>query len=106
MEDAVENYAISHGGTHQRLARALELGIISEAEVRTIGSSAIAMTLVEIQSYGILQVTWVQQLAQDALDDGIENPELRKIASMGAHGQYQGNLARDLNDAPSELDGT
>ena len=99
MDAAVEQYALNHGGTQQRIANAALVGICPPAT--GFKESFLALTLVEMVSYGLLQLPWVQQIAQDAVADGLLHPELVKISSMGNSGQTPGNLSRDFNAACS-----
>ena len=40
----------------------------------------------------------VQELAAGAVADGFDvHPEIRALGALGAHGDYPGNVARDLN---------
>lgn len=97
LSAAVAQFATSRGGTHQRIANAANIGLVApEPEVK---ESYLALTLVELVSYGVLSLPWVQQIAADAVADGLIHPELLKISLMGASGQQAGNLSRDFNDA-------
>ena len=95
LSQAVENYALNHGGTQQRIANAALVGISPPAS--ELKESLLALTLVEMVSYGVMQLPWVQQIAQDAVADGLKHTELIKISSMGNSGQTPGNLSRDFN---------
>ena len=97
LSQAVEDYALNHGGTHQRLANAAHIGLVEPPPANK--ESMLALTLVELVSYGLLQIPWIQQIAQDAVADGLDHPELVKLSSLGNHGQQPGNLSRDFNDA-------
>ena len=97
LSAAVAQFASTRGGTHQKNANAASIGLVApEPEVK---ESYLALTLVELVSYGVLSLPWVQQIAADAVADGLIHPELLKISSMGASGQQAGNLSRDFNDA-------
>ena len=77
-----------HGGHAQQLEQL--------REQEEIGPSALARILVQKWSWGALSAPELQEIANAAYEDGLQHPEIYKLASLGRWGQYPGNLQRDL----------
>ena len=78
------------GGYKQRLAKAKQ-----DAEpVR--GSSKLASLLMEQWAWGEMSAPKVQAVAHAAFQDGLDHPQIEKLAMMGTSGAHPGNCHRDL----------
>ena len=78
------------GGYKQQLAKAKEE---EEAERKP---SKLAAQLVEKWAWGAMSAPEVQLLASAALEDGLQHPDVAKLAKIGGSGKYPGNTHRDL----------
>mgnify|MGYP002810293274 CR=1 FL=1 len=83
------------GGTHQRISFQQSEG--NEIPLPPVVlPSVLAGELCEAYALGLMPANRVQSLAAAAVTDGCEHPELRALASLGAHGAQTQNCSRDL----------
>ena len=78
------------GGIEQRLAQ------LEEEEGEQEGDSKLARELLSMWSWGTMSAPLVQTLAHAACQDGLEHPDVQKLARIGGAGKYPGNMQRDL----------
>ena len=82
--------------------RSLEGGHKQQVERAKAQSSAdrppskLASQLLERWAWGELSAPGVQALAQAALEDGLQHPEVEQLSKIGAKGKHFGNMHRDL----------
>ena len=79
-----------YGGYIQRLAQAKAL------EEQEQQPSKLAAELLQKWAWGTMSAPAVQSLAAAALADGLDHPEVQRLASIGASGKFPGNMHRDL----------
>ena len=79
----------AHGGASQVLHAAATL-------LGGQHTSVLASRLLLLWSWGLLTTPHLQFLAEGAILDGTQHPDLDKLAALGAHGAYAGNTRRDL----------
>eukprot|EP00971_Amphidinium_carterae_P351523 6492152-Amphidinium_carterae.2 len=88
-ENAVAAWRATHGGRRQRLSATS----VAAAPHRT---SHLVNALLELWSEGQLPAVAVQHLASQAVLDGLEDDEVKKLSVLGAGGYYSNNVNRDL----------
>ena len=79
------------GGHNQQLAQ-----LQAEKEETPQGKSKLAAQLMGSWSWGIMSAPLIQALAAAAVHDGLEHPQVAKIAKVGSSGKFPGNMQRDL----------
>ena len=77
------------GGSKQKLAQL-------EAEEEQAKSSNLAAELLGLWSWGNMSAPLVQSLAMAAFKDGLQHPEIERMAKIGAGGKFPANMQRDL----------
>lgn len=60
------------------------------------GQCHLSQKMLHLWSLGKLSATAMQALAKAAFDDGLEEPEIKDLAALGAWGQHPSNIHRDL----------
>ena len=78
-------------GYKQRLARKEK-----EQQEQPV-QSKLASELLSLWSWGQLSAPVVQKLADAASADGLDHPQIDKLAKIGARGKYPGNMQRDMS---------
>lgn len=82
-----------HGGVHQRLSA----DDPDTSDVNGVARcSRLVMTLLIEWAWVFLSAVAVQRISEAAVDDGISNPIMQKLASIGCHGVYPANCQRDI----------
>ena len=81
---------MQRGGYKQFLARA------KAAAAHDTPPSKLVSLLVEQWAWGEMSAPLVQRLAQAAVDDGLEHPDVQKLGLIGSQGKFPGNTHRDL----------
>ena len=59
-------------------------------------SSVLVRRLLKLWALGSLSANTLQWLAEGALEDGIDVPDVARLATLGTSGAYSGNCRRDL----------
>lgn len=95
LDDVLGTWAESHGGSHQRLRAAGIVGRAPPSQPKRPDSS-LAARLVELNSWGLMSASEVQDLAMSAQQDGCDHPEVLALARIGASGDHPQNCSRDL----------
>ncbi|CAK0824589.1 unnamed protein product [Prorocentrum cordatum] len=88
----MEGPLLLRGGTRQRRAALDAAGQPSAVTSK----SALAEILLFLFGWGLLTATCIQWVAGAAVRDGLNHPDLLKLAAVGAAGEYPGNCRRDL----------
>ena len=67
-----------------------------EADLEKGKDSSLATALLGLWSHGKLSAVTIRWLAECAMFDGADHPELASMASAGSHGAHRGNVHRDI----------
>lgn len=80
------------GGARQKLRWAREI------EQASIQPSALADHLISQWGWGHMSATSIQKIAAAAVSDGLQHPEVQRLAALGSHGRYPNHAHRDLTN--------
>ena len=58
--------------------------------------SKLAQRILLLVGWGLISANCARWLAEGAVDDGLKQEPVKKLAELGAKGQYPGNCRRDL----------
>lgn len=83
-------------GIHQQLEAAKCSTTTESEQTQQHCQSALANVLLRLWACGRISACSLQQIAEAALADGCQHPELGVFASLGSWGTHIGNCARDL----------
>ena len=93
IDDVVGSWAARRGGIHQQLS-AVALSGIEPPVALPRPPSVLGSRLSELNAWGLLPASRLQELAAGAIADGSDHPELKALAAIGAHGDQPQNCAR------------
>lgn len=87
----------SRGGMRQRVRQdaAIRAGDTASGS-GTCSKSTLANELLQRWSLGSLSAATVQKLALCATKDGLQHPDVKKLAALGGHGRQPQNCQRDM----------
>ena len=60
------------------------------------GKSRLAQLLMDKWAWGTMSAPMLQSIAQAAVQDGLQHPDVEKLAKIGGQGRFPGNMHRDL----------
>ena len=81
---------LGRGGARQRQE------VASDLERGQAVHSVLVERLLHLVGWGLLSANTARWLAEGAEQDGLDNDEVKRVASFGARGVYPGNVRRDL----------
>ena len=73
-----------------------QLALLEEETPQQPSQCHLATQLISLWSWGQMSAPLVQTLANAASQDGLNNPQIEKLAKMGGRGKYPANMQRDL----------
>ena len=93
---SAEDRIQQRGGVRQRAAKRNDETKLSESASDEYSKSILAFNLVQLVLWGQIPATLCQQIADWAIQDGIEHADVQALAELGTHARHPQHCYRDL----------